>query len=207
MSKPLTPSMARQAWLDGALAALRERFIECGYTCPDSVRVSCGFPKGSTGRDKTIGQCWAAEASGDAHNEIFISPELGGAEMGPRIMGVVCHEMVHATVGLSAKHRGPFKRCAVAVGLCGKMTATEETAEFTAWAINVITEQLGEYPAAAMSIHGIKKQATRLLKCVCPECDYPVRVTRKWVEQSGTPICPTDMVSMTCDEVDGEDGE
>lgn len=205
--KTVTPSMARQVWLEAALTALRKHFIMAGYTCPDAVRVSCGFPKGSTGRaqnSKTIGQCWATDASGDKHNEIFISPELGGKHMGKRIMGVIAHEMVHATVGLKAKHRGPFKKCAVAIGLCGKMTATEETPEFNAFAAMVIAK-IGNYPAGALSMSGVKKQTTRLLKCLCPECDYPVRVTKKWIEKAGAPFCPTDQVQMVCDSPDDVD--
>ena len=34
-----------------------------------------------------------------------------------------------------------------------------------------------------------KKQDARYLKCVCPECCYTVRVTRKWLE-IGAPLCP-----------------
>lgn len=206
MSKTVTPSMARQVWLEGALAALRKHFVANGYTCPDAVRVSCGFPKGSTGssqNSKTIGQCWATDASGDKHNEIFISPELGGKQMGKKIMGVIAHEMVHATVGLKAKHRGPFKKCALAVGLCGKMTATEETPEFNAFAADVI-ERIGDYPAGALSLSGVKKQTTRMLKCECSECGYVARISKKWADV-GAPICPTDEIQMTCDATDDDD--
>lgn len=33
------------------------------------------------------------------------------------------------------------------------------------------------------------KAGSRLLKCECPECDYTVRVTQKWVDV-GLPTCP-----------------
>lgn len=206
MSKTVSPSMARQVWLEGALSALRKHFVANGYTCPDAVRVSCGFPKGSTGRaqnSKTIGQCWATDASGDKHNEIFISPELGGKHMGKRIMGVIAHEMVHATVGLKAKHRGPFRKCAEKIGLCGKMTATEETPEFNAFAAGVI-ERIGDYPAGALSLSGVKKQTTRMLKCECSQCGYVARISKKWADV-GAPICPTDEIQMTCDAPDDDD--
>jgi hypothetical protein len=201
------PSIARQKWLCAAMDALKSRFERAGYTVPNTIRVSVGFPKGGTGGDKTIGQCFAAEASGDAYNEIFISPELGGKNDSVRIMGVIAHEMVHAVVGLKVGHKRTFKQCAVAIGLEGKMTATTESREFAAWAINLITEKIGEYPAGAMTLMGRKKQTTRMLKCSCDECGYIARVTRQWIESGGPPVCPTDQISMTCDAVDGEDDD
>ena len=199
----LSPSMSRQQWLDGAESALRGLFIEKGFTVPATVRVSIGFPKGAGARRKTIGQCWASEASGDKHNEVFISPEIGN---GVQIFDILAHEFVHATVGLKAGHKRPFKVCAEAIGLTGKMTATTGSDDFNRWAREQI-ERIGKFPGAALNISSQKKQGTRMLKCFCGDCDYVARVTRKWVESAGTPICPTDMVSMKCDEVDGEDDE
>lgn len=190
-------SLARQKWLEAAVAALRKRFARAGYTVPESVRVSVGFPKGSHGRAKAIGQCWAREASSDSHNEIFISPELGGANNGARIMGVLAHELAHATVGVEAGHKAAFKQCAEAVGLTGKMTATTETDEFNEWASAVI-ERVGEYPAGAMTGQARKKQGTRLLKCECEDCGYTVRITRKWLDVA-VPSCPLDETPMRCD--------
>jgi hypothetical protein len=153
-------SLTRQMWLEAAVVALRERFEGAGYTVPAAVRVSIGFPKGSHGRARAIDQCWASECSSDEYNEIFISPELGGSNIGPRIMGVLAHELAHASVGVQAGHKTPFKQCAVAVGLTGKMTATVETDEFNEWAATAI-ERIGPYPAGAMSTFGTKKQSTR----------------------------------------------
>lgn len=34
------------------------------------------------------------------------------------------------------------------------------------------------------------KQTTRQLKIQCPACGYLARVTRKWLEEAGTPTCP-----------------
>lgn len=165
--------------------------------------MSIGFPKGSGGRRKTIGQCWASELSGDQHNEVFISPEIGD---GVQIFDIMAHEFVHATVGLKAGHKRPFKTCAEAVGLTGKMTATTGTDEFNTWAREQI-ERIGKFPGAALSIAGRKKQTTRLLKCECEDCGYTARITRKWVEEAGTPLCPTDQISMVCEAIDEEEGE
>lgn len=49
-----------------------------------------------------------------------------------------------------------------------------------------------------------KKQATRLLKAVCPECGYTIRVTQKWASQ-GLPVCPTDLVEFVLADGDKEE--
>jgi hypothetical protein len=52
----------------------------------------------------------------------------------------------------------------------------------------------------AKNANGDKKpQSTRLLKAECGECGYTVRVTKKWLEAKGAPICPCSMKAMTAD--------
>lgn len=181
----LTPSAARQAWLESGLKALRPWFLEHGYTVPLEVRVSIGFPRGSHGKGTAIGQCWDKSASKDKHNEIFISPALFESV---KILGVMCHELVHATVGLEHGHKSAFKQCALAVGLDGKMTATTEAEIFVAFGKDFVKD-FGEYPAAPLNPNMRKKQSTRLLKCECEECGYIARVTKTWIEASGAPFC------------------
>lgn len=197
----VSPSLRRQQWLDACCAALVKRFAEHGYTVPNNIRFSVGFPKGGGGRAKTIGQCWAAEASADGHFEIFVSPELGN---GVEIFETKAHELVHATVGLDAGHKAPFKRCAEKIGLTGKMTATTGTEEFKRWAAQEI-ERIGVFPGAKLSMVGRRKQSTRMLKCECSDCGYVARITRKWLAGAGAPICPTDHIRMICEAVEGDD--
>jgi SprT-like family len=149
----------------------------------------------------TIGQCWATSASADGHAEIFVSPELGKGQ-DTRIVGIAAHELVHATVGLEAKHGKLFKRCANAVSLTGRMTATEESLEFETWVRDVVVRKLGPYPAGKLII-AYRKQTTRTLKCECPSCGYLARVTRKWIDEKGAPWCPgedTGCGQMLCSE-------
>jgi hypothetical protein len=116
----LAPSLERQQWLEAGVEALRERFADAGYTIPQKVRTSIGWPKraGSCG---AIGECWSTAASSDTHNELFVSPVLTD---GVRILDVLAHELAHATVGTDAGHGATFKRCALAIGLVGPMRAT-----------------------------------------------------------------------------------
>lgn len=189
-----TPSMTRQEWLEKAAVALRGRFDALGYEVPAAIRISIGWPRGSHGRARAIGQCWATEASADKHNEIFISPELGN-ERSVKIIGVLAHELVHATVGVDAGHKRPFKQCAEKIGLCGKMTATEETPEFIAFAEDFIKAN-SDYPSGSLSNSSRKKQGTRMIKCSCPDCGYVARTTQKWIADAGAPICPADRSQM-----------
>lgn len=186
---PATSSALRQLWLENVVSSLRDRFKAASYEVPSSVRVSVGWPRGSHGKGRAIGQCWALEASSDKHNEIFVSPELGEHAASIRVMGVLAHELVHATVGVDAGHKRPFKQCAEAVGLTGKMTSTEEGPAFAAWG-DLLVKRIGPYPAGMLSLTARKKQSTRLVKCGCDACGYVARVTRKWIDDVGAPHCP-----------------
>jgi hypothetical protein len=185
-----TPSLERQQRLELSVEALRTKFAEVGYTVPQKIRVSIGWPKRAASCG-AIGECWSTEASSDLHAELFLSPELTD---GARIVDVLAHEMVHATVGTEAGHRKPFKQCALKVGLQGPMRATTATPEFTAWA-ETLFKRIGPYPAGFLT--DTPKQGTRLVKCECSACGYLARVTRKWISQSGPPICPSDGIALT----------
>lgn len=187
----VSSSLARQRWLEAGAMALRSLFAEKGFEVPAAVRVSVGWPRGSHGKGRAIGQCWYAEGSSDNHNEIFVSPELGGETMSVRILDVLAHEFAHTVAGPKAGHKAEFKRVAVAIGLVGKMTATVAGPEFTAWAERHIAT-VGHYPAGTLSASSRKKQSTRLIKCECGDCGYTVRVTRKWLDSVGAPHCPDD---------------
>lgn len=193
-----TSSALRQKWLEDAVVALRKRFARKGYTVPEAVRVSVGWPKGTHGSQHTIGQCWSLTASSDKHNEIFVSPEITRPNNSMKILGVLAHELVHAVVGNEAGHKKPFKQCALAIGLEGKMTATSEGEDFKVWG-NLLLERIGKIPAGTLDKGARKKQTTRLLKCECGVCGYVARVTRKWVEEAGAPVCPTDEEPMVCE--------
>jgi len=162
---------------------------------PAEVRVSIGWPK-SVATCGAIGECWATEASSDRHAELFISPEL---TEGARIIDVLAHELVHATVGVSAGHMKPFKQCALKIGLVGPMRSTTAGPEFAAWTVALI-ERIGPYPAGYLTYS--PKQSTRMHKCWCSTCGYVARVSQKWLSLAGPPICPIDRIQMNCGQKD-----
>ena len=180
-------TLNREAWL-GMMTEqyIKPHFTAKGYTIPDNIRMSCAFTsKGATG--KRIGECWSNESSQDSTFEIFIHPAIADSS---RVADILIHELVHATVGLQAGHGKAFKQCAQSVGLTGKMTATVASDELKA-TISQWVAELGEYPHATLSSNGIKKQSTRMIKCVCSECGYQVYTSRKWIEVA-LPTCPND---------------
>ena len=173
--------MNRESWLQQVASALEPIFANKGAALPN-YRVSCSFPStgGLSAKRKTIGQCWDASASADGTTEIFISP----TEDDPvEVAATLCHELVHAAVSVAAGHGPAFRKVALAMGLQGKMTATEAGENFKT-IIAPILAQVGEYPHATQR----KKQGTRMVKCVC-ECGYTVRTTAKWIDV-GVPHCP-----------------
>jgi hypothetical protein len=152
---------------------------------PPKVRISVGFPRGSRGGNRTIGQCWSTENSTDKTFEIFISPTQDAYSA----VEILIHELIHASVGLKVGHKGPFKRLALAVGLIGKMTATVAGPGLK-MAIQQWMTKLPAYPHAPMKVgKNPSKQTTRLIKCTCDTCGYTVRTTQKWI-QVGEPHCP-----------------
>lgn len=192
----------REEWLQEATAYLAEELFEPnGYEVP-AVRVSVGFP--STGRNsKRIGECWSKEASADKVAQIFLHPTMS---KGARVLDVLTHELIHATLGAGEGHGKAFRRCALSVGLAGKMTATEATKELSAY-LTELEERLGEYPHASLNADasGRKKQKGRMLKAECAPCGYIVRASAQTLSK-GAPICPLCMVQMSS-EIDTEEDE
>jgi hypothetical protein len=204
----------REGWLQDATAAARQIYEKLGWKIPPNIRVACGFPSvgGRSGlRRQTLGECWAETASKDGTWEILISPTLAEPT---RVLDVLFHELTHATVGLEEGHKGAFKTLALAVGLTGKMTATQGGDKFKR-IVAPMLESLGPYPHAELDTRGYstspnpdepqpdqpqpehhprlssgpKRQGTRLLKVMCPKCGYLARVTLKWLNEVGPPRC------------------
>lgn len=179
----------REEWLNAFLAAARPHFERVGFALPENVRASIGFTSGGM-RGRSIGECWGSTSSVDGHFEIFLRPSLNDDA---RVADVLTHEAVHAAVGLEAKHGGKFRRCAVALGLEGKMTATVAGPRWREWALPILAE-LGAMPGAPLrEFHsGKPKQSTRLIKCECDSCDFTFRTTRKHLDANPNGLrCPS----------------
>ena len=196
-------SIVRHQWVESALSEFKIHFQECGYTVPDKVRISVGFSKGNN-HAKSLGQCVDKSNSKDDHYELFISPIAGAngeAEIDKaqtvNILETIAHELVHATVGNEHGHQGAFIGCAGKVGFNRPWKYTP-AGELMLKVIEGIIAKQGLFPAGAI-ILGKKKQGKSLIKCQCEGCDYKAYITRKMLEENGTPVCPNDFEAMYCD--------
>lgn len=175
----------REQWLQDAATAIREQCFAPNDIAVPPIHVSVGWPGGRGKKDSVIGQCWATTASTDKTAHVFISPVL---HRPINVLETLVHEMVHAADDCKTGHRGAFARMAKSVGLTGKMTSTVAGKELKA-TLQEIGRELGPFPHAALRQGGPGKQSTRMLKVQCPDCDYTVRTTQKWLDQ-GLPTCP-----------------
>ncbi|QDF14226.1 SprT-like protease [Microbacterium phage IAmGroot] len=182
----------REEWLVAAVKALAPIFAAQGHELP-AVRVSVGFAGGPRKKSTVIGQCWHPSTTSDGIGQVFVSPILDDAV---RVLDVLAHELVHAInhVQGHSGHGKEFAAIAKPLGLTGRMTATVAGPSLEAELV-LIAENLGAYPHAALSATSEsedqpKKQGTRMLKVECPESGYTVRMTRKWIDEYGTPVCP-----------------
>jgi len=180
--------MNREEWLHAMVGRLRPDFAAIGYQLPIAIRVSCGWPSrgGTAANQRTIGQAWSPKCSADGSCETFLSPVLSDPiEVG----AVLVHELVHHAVGTEAGHKGPFRKCALAIGLEGKMRSTTAGAKLRE-RLHALAESVGPYPHASLNAAATaKKQGTRMLKVACQECECIVRMTRQWLDDAGAPTC------------------
>lgn len=185
--------MNREVWLQNAVTALTPIFESHGYKVP-TVRVCPGFPsKNATSMKKRrIGECWSNESATDKLCQIFISPVLVDYTV---VLATLVHEMVHAIVGIAAGHKSPFIKCAKAMGLEGKWTATHAGEALTK-TFDGLKKTLGAYPHAELVPMQKHTQSTRLIKCMCADCGHTIRSTKKWIEAVGAPICPCNYEQM-----------
>jgi|GEM_PF-1396928 len=178
----------RESWLDAFVQQVRPLFVEAGFPLPKTLHVSVGFPSRNAlrgGGKTTIGQCWSGQVSEDGNPHLFVSPLVSGAFHCGEIM---VHELAHSAVGTECGHRGPFRRCALAVGLEGKMTSTVAGEELKQ-RLNDVAELLGPYPHPALNAVKTPRKGSRLrlLECACHP-PRKIRLSRK-VEEQGDVIC------------------
>lgn len=187
MNTTTTKHDTREGWLKAAVADLDTQFFAGnGYALPTSLAVSCGFVKGG---DKAIGVCFDEKASEDETIEMFICPTQAEPL---RVLDILLHEMIHASVGHEAGHRGPFKKLALEFGLSGKMTATVvEPDSDLHRALSLTAERLGEYPHSAMK-RAVKKTAhNKWVRYASPNYDdFKVVVNEDRVAEHGAPRDP-----------------
>ena len=177
--------MTREEWLIAAVTALKPDFLNTGSAIPEKVRVTCGWPShGGQAKKRVTGECWPANQSVDSHFEIFIAPTIADPI---EVLGTLVHELVHAAVGLAEGHKALFRKVATELGLTGKMTETSVGGELES-RLHDIAALLGKYPHAEINPTQKMTQTTRMLKILCPDCQWMARTSKKWMDL-GLPTC------------------
>jgi hypothetical protein len=174
----------REEWLTEAVDQLWP-LLEAAGAPKVPTMVSVGWPFRSP--RKRIGECFpttSQEAGPKKYAHLFVSPTQ---KDGVEVLGILVHELIHASDDCKSAHGAAFKRVALAVGLEGKMTATTVGNELFA-KLDLIAHDLGPYPHPGLTPRQVKIQSTRMLKLECPACGYIVRTTSKWIEH-GYPTC------------------
>src|SRR5437588_12422697 len=163
MEQPVL-TVYREAWLQAAASFLFDHIVEQGLPRVE-VRVSCGWPvRGGVARRRTvIGQCFAPSASKDGKPQIFISPLLSDSI---DVLGVLLHELIHASFGCQFGHGKQFSQAARRVGLTGPPTATTVGDVLRPVLVSYI-EQVGLYPHAAITVKPKDKVGSRLRLYQC----------------------------------------
>jgi hypothetical protein len=211
---PATPEpiRLREEWLNQLAAAFMAHMTDTQGLAFPPVRVTCGFPsRGGEmgGKTRVRGQCWSAEASEDAHAEIFISPVEADAET---VAAILAHELVHAALP-DAGHGKPFQVVMKKVGHVAPFTSAIPVDAFWEW-VRPLLATVGPYPHAMLvamrAVAAPKKQVARMLKAECAASGYTVRLARKWIVDVGPPVCPCHGIPMMVegleDDGDQEDG-
>lgn len=184
--------MNREQWLTAMIEQIRPMLGVAHGSLAEKVRVSVGFPsrRGLAAKNRVIGQCWGPQSSEDGVPTILISPTI---ETGLRAAGVLLHELVHATVGTKEGHKGEFVALGREVGLVKPWTSAMPNEETNAILTGMIST-VGDYPHVPLvpkgdGTDGPKKQGTRLVKVICPDCGCPIRMTRRWIDAGAMPTC------------------
>ena len=180
----------REEWYVAAAEQIRQQvFKPAGYELP-KFRIGCGWA--TRNKTKTGAECFNRKYSEDGTYEIFVSPNYVDPFV---ILEFLVHEFCHTIAGIEAKHRKPFIEIMRTVGMVSPWKGSRAGEGLTV-KLDTILEKLGLYPHAKLGLapRG-KKQTTRLVKVKCPECEYIARVTRKWLDEVGGPLCPVHKVA------------
>lgn len=193
MTLALRPQ-TREQWLELAVQRIAADIFQPHEIDVPRVRVSIGWPsRGGTGTTKrVIGQCWKGMVAEDGFHQIFLSPMLKNWQ---DILETLVHELIHAIDDCASGHKGAFAKMARQVGLEGKLTATHAGSDLRRQLARIV-DAIGELDHSPLRpAPNATKQTTRMLKVVCPDDDYTIRTTQKWLDV-GYPSCPcgTEMV-------------
>ena len=179
----------REAWLQRATVAFRERFAAVGVHVPADVKVSCGWPGGGSPR-RRIGECWSRGSSASKVNEVFLSPLCADPVIVADVLG---HELLHAVDNCESGHGKTFTRNSKLAGYTGgkQSAAIGETLDW----VKALCLKLGRYPHGQVTLPAKRKGAQHGLHKLACSCGNVAYMTQSKLAEYGPPACPV------CEEV------
>lgn len=194
--EPLHPT--REAWMLAAVEKMRPWYVEAGLQAVPDVSISIGWAGGRGSKKGVRGQCWASHTTANGIPAIFVTPDQSDPFT---ILGIILHEMNHASDDGLSGHKGTFAKQAAALGFVKPWTSSEGKTDELAERLKGLLADLGPFPHGAITdkSHGLTGQSplappvqsTRMLKVFCEACGYTLRATKKWLEIA-VPACPVD---------------
>ncbi len=176
---------ARENWLREMASAMANWFDELGFPLP-AFEVRSGFP--SIGRrSPNITESWTQD-NGSSY-VIFVRPDRSESL---DVAAALAFQLCHIAVGDRDSHGHLFRHVAISIGLRGVKTESPPGALFK----EIVTpelERIGDLPSPEITPTDTEKrtrQTARLIKVTCRDCGYVVRVSRKWLDGVGPPLCP-----------------
>lgn len=184
----------REQWLEAAVKEISKSIFAPKNIEVPAVRVSVGWPGGRGKKQGVFGQCFASFSATDKVAQIFVSPAVDKTQ---NVLATLTHELVHAVDDCKSGHKKDFIKIAREIGFEAEWTSSENRTDALTEKLAKLAEKLGEFPHAAIRQEERPSvQKTYMVKIVpsaeCYECDpeYKLRMTQKWLEEAGAPLCP-----------------
>lgn len=192
----------REQYLEAAVKELtRKIFAPLDIDVP-VVKVSVGWPGGRGPKSGVLGQCFTKNTNAGNVAQIFVTPAVDDAYT---TVETLAHELIHAIAEGNEEpdkhgavkhhgHRGEFVRIAKAIGFLAPWKSTPASEELQ-HKLEAISAKLGTYPHSAINLNRPATQKTYYLLLESTECSdcpdgYKLRMTEKWLEEVGAPLCP-----------------
>lgn len=164
---------------------MRTWFDDLGFPLPP-IEARTGFSS-SGRRTRNIAESWSQD--GGKSFVIFVRPDHNDEF---EVAAAIAHQMCRISVWDKDDHGFLFRHLAVSIGLRGRKSESPPGNLFREL-VGPVLEQTGAMPSQAIEHADVAqktRQTTRMVKVTCADCGYIARVSRKWLNEVGPPLCP-----------------
>ena len=180
-------SFNREGWLTEVARTMEPIFTAKGFKIKKQYKLTCGWPVrfALSPKAQRVGECHNFASSAAGVYELFISPVLAKPK---DVIGTVCHELIHVSVGTEEGHTGRFAKACRYLGMTGKPTCAMPGPKLAEELLK-LAEPFGEYPHSVLKpVCKPAKPSKGYIKLECV-CGCVVRITEKHLTDFGSPVC------------------